>query len=1257
MLFRNKDQENKERNPVLLGDDPDAAWLQKHNSARYFVEHPHIAWVLLIAVMVWGVWAWMAMPQRKDPEIPVRSAAVVTPWSGASAAYVEERISRRIEEAIGGNKWVERIESVSRTGLSVVTLHLHERVEETDTVLDDIALRLQSVTSLPDGAGPMVYVKDFGDTATLMLSVASPLVDDIELGIRAHAVMNALQKSQVSQSATDDSVLTMWLAPSTMSTESLRLLGTQLASQYTAHGFMGSRIVVESGLLLVITDTKHSGDLQLTRQPTQQAIQEATHQATQEAIQQALHDFYAEQKSAGALHAELWEPVALTLDKDFSNNPESLSCITEALISVRGQRYAWRDLERYTERIRAQMERLESVGRVTRWGVQTEAIFVDWSQERLASLGLSPTNVAEILAARNTSLAGGQLESGGKGVMLSPEGELRSAQDVGNVLVSRSQSGAPLYLRDVATISQAYVTPVANVNHLSYRDAMGAWQEGRAITLAIEMRSGEHIEQFSKQVDELLASLRQTLPDDLLMVRTSDQPQQVNEKISLFTLSLQEAILLVVAVAFIGFREWRSALLMATSIPLTLAMTFGMMQALGVDLQQISIASLILALGLLVDDPVVAGDAIKREIAHGRDRKTAAWLGPTKLARAILYATITNIVAYVPFLILTGDKGRFMYSMPIVVACSLVASRVVSMSFVPFLGSYILDAGRRELPLEERRKHGIGKLYYAVGGWAIDHRWKVFVASFALIAVGMWVQGQLKPQFFPKDKSHLSFVDIWLPEDATVEASQQMAHRAAAIVTAEVDAFDREHGREQGRQEGRQEGRERSADDVSADSNNASHTEHQASLMAISQFAGGGGPRFWFSITPELRQANYAQLLLEVSDGDVTKALVPRIQAALDRHLVGALADVRELETGPPIGVPVQIRIFGDDMEALRTVAGDVRGLLQGLAEARRVRDNWGSDAFAAHMHIDADKAALSGVTMLDVARILEAATSGTTVTAVRDGRLITPVILRLRPEERLHATDVEDMYVVGSQNAVPLSQISSVTYDLEPARIFRRNQQRCIVISCFTADGVLPSEIIAAIKPDLDRIEKAMPFGFRMELGGEHEEQIKGFKELAGIMGISVALIYLALLFQFGNAMKPFIVFAAIPYGIMGAFISLRITGQPFGFIAFLGIASLIGVIVSHIIVLFDFIEERREEGEDLRTALLDAGIVRLRPVVITVASTVMALFPLAIHGGVLWEPLCYAQAGGLTIATFVTLLMVPVFYAIAVLDLKLVK
>jgi multidrug efflux pump subunit AcrB len=334
----------------------------------------------------------------------------------------------------------------------------------------------------------------------------------------------------------------------------------------------------------------------------------------------------------------------------------------------------------------------------------------------------------------------------------------------------------------------------------------------------------------------------------------------------------------------------------------------------------------------------------------------------------------------------------------------------------------------------------------------------------------------------------------------------------------------------------------------------------------------------------------------------------------------------------------------------------DILGQSPGIAV---LRDDWAPDTAQMKIQIDPDRANLVGITNQDVAASSTAAISGTTVGTFKEGDKDIPIVARLQPQERARLAQIENLYVNSSHEnvKVPLLSVASFKGIRETSRIRRREHFRTISILAFPKAGVLASEVLGRVEAKLTELKNSLPPGYQLQIGGERAKQDEGFSDLTVVLLISLAGIYLALLIQFKNAVKPLLVFAAAPYGVMGALIALAIMGTPFGFMAFLGVASLIGVIVSHVIVLFDFIEEMHAEGEPLERALPDAGIQRIRPVVITVAATILALFPLALEGGPLWQPLCYAQIGGLAVATFITLLLVPVLYAIFVLDLKLIK
>ena len=726
-------------------------------------------------------------------------------------------------------------------------------------------------------------------------------------------------------------------------------------------------------------------------------------------------------------------------------------------------------------------------------------------------------------------------------------------------------------------------------------------------------------------------NVRRALPGDLIVGTTSDQKRQVREKVDLFNQSLLEAVFLVVVVSLVGFWEWRSALLMALCIPVTLAMTFGLMHLLGLDIQQMSIASLIIALGLLVDDPVVAGDAVKRELAHGEPRATAAWLGPDRLSKAILYATITNIAAYLPFLLLRGDVGRFIYSLPITIACSLIASRLVSMTFLPLLGYYLLRPTADRLS-QGSRDAGFGKWYSRAVGFAIEHRWKVLSASSIVLAAGGFFASHLQRQFFPRDNFYLSYVDIRLPEDAPLSETQRASREAEDVILDVVERYDRSTARA---------------------------VRPRSVLASITSFIGAGGPRFWFSVRPEPPAPNYSQLLLQFTESEDTNHLVGPLQTALAATVPGARIDVRTVETGPPTIIPVSMRILGDDTRRLHAEAERLKTILEGSPLALNVRDNWGNDAIRTRLDVDQGRAGVMGISSRDVARATYSAVNGTPIGTLREGRKNIPIVQVMEHRQHESVTALDHLYVYAGQSPtrLMLNQIAKLTYTPEVSVIHRVNQYRAITVSALPAPGHLAAEITEPLMPHIEQFERELPAGYRFEIVGELKEQRRGQRQSLTVVLASVLMIYLALVFQFNHAIKPFIVFAGIPFGAVGALGSLWITGKPMGFLAILGITSLIGVIVSHVIVLFDFIEEQHAHGAPLTDALIEAGILRIRPVLITVGATVLALFPLAVHGGPLWEALCYAQIGGLTFATAVTLFIVPVLYAIFVLDLKVVR
>jgi multidrug efflux pump subunit AcrB len=1158
------------------------------NIARLFVEKPHISWVALVATLVWGTVAFQRMPQRKDPEVVIKTAVVTVAWPGAAAEDIENLITRPIELVAGQIQRVDKITSTTRAGITTVFVTLEDTAKRSDLepAWSDLRARLDLLqATLPAGAAPPLLNTHFGDTATVTFSVASPKVGDVELDLRAAAIRRALEAHRAGRPAGEQRRATVFVPAEGISHDTVARAAERYLGRGVELGAFRDAAIVWGGSFVAVDAVVVDEGAAARLDPS----------------------FWSEELGGEMPHPDVWGPISV----------RSLDGIREQLAAVAADTYSYRELDDFTTRLRDEVARLPTVGRVDRYGVVPEKISLLYSQEKLASFGLHPRQIGEALRAHNVNVPSGRISTGQQVLLVEPSGAFAGLQEILDTVVASSRDGSPLQIRDLVDVHRTYETPISDASWLTWRDERG-WHRSRSIALAVQARSGVQAVKVGEALDELVARLGGELPADLIIAKTSDQPELVDHKISEFTRSLAEAIAIVIAISLL-FMERRSAVLVAVSIPLTLAMTFGFMDLFGLDLQQVSIASLIIALGLLVDDPVIASDAINREIAAGVPRKRAAWQGPTKLAKAILFATITNVVAFAPLLLVKGTMGDFIYSLPMVVSLSLVSSRIVSMTFMPLIGSYILQGQKGyEAALEDGGKGArLAQKYNAVTEWILDHKAKSFLGFVAFLIIGMSPAVLIKTQFFPEEAMTRFYVHVRLPEGSDIRATQDVAEAARqSLVATEGDKLER-----------------------------------------ITSFVGNGGPRWWSNVSPEPKSPNYALMIVQTKDAGESMPMIGRIQRTLRSEVPGARFEVYRISSGKPAVMPVEVRISGPDPTVLRGLAEQTKEILRTVPQTADVTDDWGAETLKLTLKVDDGRAAAAGVTHADIASAGQLALSGSLVTQLREHDRLIDVVLRLRPGERASAGQVKDLYVWSSRTgkAIPLQQVADVDRAFEAQKIVRYNQQRTISVGAIPKDGELPSTLLAAAEPALTALR--WPAGYRFEIGGEQEQQAKAFASVSIALKVSIALIFLVLVWQFAHFFKPFIVFAAIPFGLVGVVLGLVVTGTHFGFMAFLGVASLVGVIVSHIIVLFDFIEEAREHGVGLHRAVIDAGLVRLRPVLVTVLATVGGLIPLAIEGGPMWRQLVYVQIGGLLLATLVTKGVVPLLYVVFVEQFKLVE
>ncbi len=1196
------------------------------NISQFFVNKRPIAWTAMFAVLAWGIYAYTAMPQRQDPIIPVVTGVIITPYPGAEAEKVEQEVTRKIERKVAENPAVEHVKSISRPGISIVYVELFETERHAELVWQDIRGKLSELKDLPQAAGrptQSLLNKDFGDSVAVMLTISSPPVTDMEIRLRAKSIREAIESHRRQTPETDpsDRWTGVLVYPSTVARSHVIRSGRTLAQRLT-----------ESGVALqaALVDAPGAGMLDITLVPGK----------TEADVRATTARWEREAGGPDQFQPDIWRPFWI---RDLEN-------LEEALRASAQDKYTYRELRSFADQIRDRLKQSPFIAQIDMVGVQDERVWLSYSGQRLNQFGVAPQTIVDRVHDRNINMPGGTVELPDQRVVVRPTGAYTSASEIGGTVLTVSPGGYPLYLRDLVEVTRGYVDPPDVLNFRTFKVPRGTGsgegsgsasasepeyaprgatelQTDRAITISVRQVKGTHIADYDRDITAALEDLKLRLPPDLRVERTSNEPEEVRHKIKSFNKNLIEAVVIVVLVALV-FMEWRSALLIAISIPITVAMTLGLSQLVGIDLQQVSIAALIIALGLLVDAPVVASDAINRELAHGEPRARAAWLGPQRLARAVFYATLTNVVAFLPLLLVKGKTGDFIYSLPIVVSFSLLASMIVAWTFAPLLGFYMLKGQKGFEGSHDAPAKGFPRLYKALVEWCIAHRFRSTAVALTILAAGVLLCGSIGTSFFPKDLHNVFTVNLDLPEGSPIRETRDIAMQTIR----DIDALEGDH------------------------------------IASYTTFVGAGGPRFWLSIEPEQRADNYAQILVHTTSTEETATIAARLKEQLPLRIARARVRCQQLETGPPIGVPVQLRIYGPDTSTLRRVASEVKARLRSIPGTIDIHDDWGDPVFQMSLNIDADRTAMSGLTHQDVATAVDAGLSGYSVGQIRERDKLIDIMLRLRPQERTRLDDLFSLTAVNTTSGVrmPLQQLAKFVPQIVTPKIRRRDHERCITVRCDTVSGVLPSQVVDQLQHVLPSAPGpgassadvvAFPPGYRWEFGGEKFEQEKGFKSLTLALVVSFLAIYLALVLQFNSATQPLLVYAAVPFGIVGGLIGLLIFRSSFGFMAFLGVASLAGLIISHVIVLFDFIDEMRHKGEPLRRAVVDAGLARLRPVLVTVLATVGGLIPLALEGGPLWEPMCYVQIAGMLVATLVTLVLVPVLYVVFVEDLHLVR
>ena len=860
------------------------------------------------------------------------------------------------------------------------------------------------------------------------------------------------------------------------------------------------------------------------------------------------------------------------------------------------------ELKEQADRVRQRLLKVPDVNKVALFGVQDEKVFVEISQRRLAQLGLDFNQVLAQLGQQNAVESGGTITSPTDSIQVRVAGQFNSLDDLR--LFPIRAGGAAFKLGDIADIRRASIDPpqVKVRNH------------GReVIALGISMARGGDIIALGKSLDAATAAIRAELPAGIELRQFENQSQVVSGSVNEFIGTLIEAIVIVLAVSFIALGlhlkplsiDWRPGLVVAITIPLVLAITFVVMFYAGVGLHKISLGSLIIALGLLVDDAIIAVEMMVRKIEEGYDKARAATFAYEATAMPMLTGTLITAVGFLPIGLARSTVGEYTFAIFAVTAAALLISWLVSVYFVPYLGTIFL----RARPAAGSASHELFDTpfysrFRSLLNWCLAHRWITIGLTIGTLLVGVLGMGRVQQQFFP-DSSRLEIiVDLWYPEGTSYAANEEVTRRIEARLLGLEGVAD------------------------------------------VTTWVGSGAERFALVLDQIFPQSNVSEMIVMPHDMASRERLRQALPALLAAEFPEARGRAKLLPNGPPVAYPVQFRVVGPEPGRVRAYADEVKAVMRANPNMRGVNDNWNESVKSLHLDVDQDKARALGVTSLGLAQAAHTINGGSNIGQYRDGDKLIDIVLRQPASERSAISDLANAYVpTASGKSVPLEQVAQVRFAWEPGVLWRDSRDYADTVQGDIAEGLQGATVTAQIDPLLGAIRARLLPGYRIEIAGAVEESSKGQGSIAAGAPLMLFIMFTLLMLQLHSFSRSVLVFLTAPLGIFGVAAALLLLNRPFGFVALLGVIALMGMIMRNSVILIDQIEQDRAAGADAWTAIVEAAVRRFRPIMLTAAAAVLAMIPLS--RSVFWGPMAVAIMGGLVVATALTLLSLPALYA----------
>lgn len=874
---------------------------------------------------------------------------------------------------------------------------------------------------------------------------------------------------------------------------------------------------------------------------------------------------------------------------------------TEAMIiGVESNNTSYTQLKHYTEKLEDRIRKIKSVSKMKRIGDRQQQIVVMANSQKLSRYGLSLQQVINVLQSQNRIGATGDLKTGERQVPLYTKGYFHTQKEIANQVVGTSRSGHVLRLDDIAELKRGYADPKTKISV----------NGKKAMLLAIQMHEGNNIVNFGQEVEQVIDVFSQNIPSNIKVTTIFNQPDLVRENVSHFIREFFIAIVAVIIVVVL-LLPFRIAAVAATAIPMTVAVTFALMHAFGIELQQVSLAALIVVLGMVVDDAIVVADNYVELLDQGVNRKTAAWHSANDLVIPILAATVTIIASFMPMVLLTGSIGEFIHALPVTVAIALSSSFIVAMVLTPMLCLLFIKTGLHSTSKNEDGEKVKGSLldrmqmlYNATLDWCVAYPRLTIGLSLVPIALAAFLYTNvINQKFFPEAERNQFVVELWMPTGTQLDKTEQAIDKITKMV--------REDSR----------------------------------VTSCARFVGTSAPRFYYNYSPQFPVTNYAQLLINTTDEAATESFSKELSRKVASLVPDGRPHVKLMQQGMPLKAHVEVRVVGEDINKLKEIGHKIESIIKHTNGSRLVRNNFKEDYYGLDIHLK-DEAQRLGFTTGSVSQMVYTGFSGATISTLYEGQDPVNIVLQLDKKHRQSSTDLKNMYVASPVTgaSIPLRQIAHITPEWQTGNIVHRNGVRTLTVQSETNGDILPSELLNAIRPKIDQL--TLPAGYHIEYGGEHENRQETFSQMIGVLFISLVLIFFILLFQFQNLKEATIVMLTIPLSLFGAMMGLLITGNTFGFTAFVGIISLSGIVVRNAIILVDHTNELISEGMDIRTAAIEGGKRRLRPIFLTAMAAAIGVVPMILSGSSLWSPLASVIAAGVIWSMLMALVTVPVIY-----------